>query len=172
MAETILASVRKGNMTVAVFYGHPGVFVTPSHRAIYIARQEGYKAKMLPGVSAEDCLYADLDIDPASSGCSMYEASFLLLEPDRLDSRHHLIIWQVGCVGKEAMVFDNKELYKVCVVSCSRRASRPLMICIAGRLSRGGVRPQAPGHCLLGRYSTFQRLQDGPHDCKMLQKYQ
>ncbi|KAK4626099.1 hypothetical protein CLAFUW4_04092 [Fulvia fulva] len=113
MAETILASVRKGNMTVAVFYGHPGVFVTPSHRAIYIARQEGYKAKMLPGVSAEDCLYADLDIDPASSGCSMYEASFLLLEPDRLDSRHHLIIWQVGCVGKEAMVFDNKELYKL-----------------------------------------------------------
>ncbi|PIA97994.1 hypothetical protein CB0940_05746 [Cercospora beticola] len=113
MAEVILSSVRKGKLTVAVFYGHPGVFVTPSHRAIYIARHEGYKAQMLPGVSAEDCLYADLGIDPASSGCSMYEASFLLNEPNRLDSRHHLIIWQVGCVGKEAMIFDNKEIYKL-----------------------------------------------------------
>lgn len=69
MAEVMLNSTRAGRLTVGVLYGHPGVFVNPSHRAIYIARQEGYEAKMLPGVSAEDCLYADLGVDPSTTGC-------------------------------------------------------------------------------------------------------
>ena len=46
-------------------YGHPGVYVYPSHEAIRRARAEGHPARMLPGVSAEDCLYADLELDPA-----------------------------------------------------------------------------------------------------------
>ena len=78
MAEVMLNSVRAGKLTVGILYGHPGVFVNPSHRAIYIARSEGYFAKMLPGISAEDCLYADLGIDPATTGCSMFEASLLI----------------------------------------------------------------------------------------------
>ncbi|KXS93410.1 hypothetical protein AC579_8930 [Pseudocercospora musae] len=113
MAELMVQSVRDGNLTVAVYYGHPGVFVFPTHRAIHIAREEGFKAKMLPGVSAEDCLYADLGIDPGSTGCSMFEATYLLNEPDRLDPRNHVIIWQPGCVGKSAMVFDNSEIHEL-----------------------------------------------------------
>ena len=49
MAEVMLHDVRKGLTVVGVFYGHPGVFVNPSHRAIAIARREGYQAMMLPG---------------------------------------------------------------------------------------------------------------------------
>ncbi|KXT02930.1 hypothetical protein AC578_10601 [Pseudocercospora eumusae] len=113
MAELMVQSVRDGNLTVAVYYGHPGVFVFPTHRAIHIAREEGYKAKMLPGVSAEDCLYADLGIDPGTTGCSMFEATYLLNEPDRLDPRNHVIIWQPGCVGKSTMVFDNSEIHEL-----------------------------------------------------------
>jgi len=84
---------------VGVFYGHPGVFVSPSHRTIAIARDEGYIATMLPGVSAEDCLYADLDIDPSSSGCVTYEATDLLLSNRTLVPSSHLILYQVGVVG-------------------------------------------------------------------------
>lgn len=113
MAEIMLESVREGNLTVAVFYGHPGVFVTPTHRAIYIAREEGFSAKMIPGVSAEDCLYADLGIDPATAGCSMFEATHLIQEPNRLDPRNHVLIWQPGCVGVTNMIFDNEEIHKV-----------------------------------------------------------
>lgn len=65
----MLQEVRLGKKVVGVFYGHPGVFVSPSHRAISIARFEGYEAKMLPAVSAEDSLYADLGIDPSRPGC-------------------------------------------------------------------------------------------------------
>src|SRR6266700_5714918 len=68
MIERILAEVRSGKYVCALFYGHPGVFVTPSHNAIELARREGYDAVMLPAVSAEDCLYADLGVDPSMPG--------------------------------------------------------------------------------------------------------
>src|SRR5207244_11062689 len=72
MIERILYEVRKGLRVCAAFYGHPGVFVYPSHEAIKQARLEGYSAKMLPGISAEDCLFADLGIDPARNGCQSF----------------------------------------------------------------------------------------------------
>jgi hypothetical protein len=65
MAEVMLREVRKGYYVVGVFYGHPGVFVNPSHRAIAIAISEGYDTLMLPGVSAEDCLFVEIGIDVA-----------------------------------------------------------------------------------------------------------
>ncbi|KAH8104787.1 tetrapyrrole methylase [Cristinia sonorae] len=99
MAELMLAEVRKGLDVVGVFYGHPGVFVNPSHRALAIAREEGYKARMLPGVSAEDCLFADLCIDPANPGCFTYEASDFLIRERPVLSNSHFVLFQVGCVG-------------------------------------------------------------------------
>src|SRR5262245_59771489 len=60
MVEVMLAEVRAGKQVCAAFYGHPGVFAWPPHHAIQIARSEGYRAHMEPGVSAEDCLYAEL----------------------------------------------------------------------------------------------------------------
>lgn len=59
MADRILTAVRSGSRVCAVFYGHPGVMVNPSHDAIRRARREGFKARMLPGISTEACLYAD-----------------------------------------------------------------------------------------------------------------
>ena len=95
----MLAEVRKGLDVVGAFYGHPGVFVSPSHRAIAIAREEGYRARMLPGISAEDCLFADLGIDPSNPGCVSYEASELLIRDLPVVATSHLVLWQVGVVG-------------------------------------------------------------------------
>ena len=64
MVDRVLASVRAGQRTVAAFYGHPGVFAYSLHESIRRARAEGYRARMLPGISAEDCLFADLGVDP------------------------------------------------------------------------------------------------------------
>lgn len=41
MSEALLYYARQGLLTVGVFYGHPGVFVQPSHRAIAIATKQG-----------------------------------------------------------------------------------------------------------------------------------
>jgi len=113
MAEVMLKEVRNGLNVVGVFYGHPGVFVNPSHRALAIAESEGYKARMLPGVSAEDCLFADLGIDPSNSGCLTYEASDFLLRDRPVNMYSHFVLWQVGCVGVADFSFhgfDNNKL--------------------------------------------------------------
>jgi uncharacterized protein YabN with tetrapyrrole methylase and pyrophosphatase domain len=100
MTEHIIDHVRRGLSVCAVFYGHPGIFVFPSHRAVDQARSEGFHAVMLPGISAEDCLFADIGIDPARRGCQSFEATdFLLFERD-FDPRSNLVLWQVGVLGE------------------------------------------------------------------------
>ena len=54
MAEVMLREVRKGFYVVGCFYGHPGVFANPTHRALTIAKNEDHDAVMLAGVSSED----------------------------------------------------------------------------------------------------------------------
>jgi len=102
MAEEILRHVREGKNVVAAFYGHPGVFVAPSHEAIRMARAEGYMASMLPGISAEDCLFADLGVDPSRFGCQSYEATDFLVHRRRIDRTAALVLWQIGTVGSVA----------------------------------------------------------------------
>jgi Tetrapyrrole (Corrin/Porphyrin) Methylases len=100
MAEVMLQSVRQGRNVVGIFYGHPGVFVDSSHRAITIARREGYAAHMLPAVSALDCLFADLGVDPGRTGCQIVGATDLLLRRRPLLTESNVIILQVGVVGE------------------------------------------------------------------------
>jgi uncharacterized protein YabN with tetrapyrrole methylase and pyrophosphatase domain len=99
MVDHVLRSVRSGALTVAAFYGHPGVFAYPSHESIRRARHEGFKARMLPGISAEDCLFADLGIDPAVGGCQSYEASDFMMNAPVIDTSSQLVLWQIGTVG-------------------------------------------------------------------------
>ena len=99
MVDEILERVRDGGDVCVAFYGHPGVFVNPTHEAVRRAREEGFAARMLPGISAEDCLFADLGIDPADAGCQSYEATDLLLHRRRIDPSVPLVLWQAGVVG-------------------------------------------------------------------------
>lgn len=99
MIEKILAPVRSGQRVCAAFYGHPGVAVLPSHEAIRQARKEGFDAEMLPGISAEDCLFSELGIDPVRSGCQSYEATDFLAYRRRFDPSSALVLWQAGVVG-------------------------------------------------------------------------
>jgi precorrin-6B methylase 1 len=105
MIERVMMEVRAGKYVCALFYGHPGVFVTPSHNAIELARREGYEAEMLPGISAEDCLFADLGVDPSIPGLQTYEATDLLLRNRTINTDINAIIWQVGCVGDVGFKF-------------------------------------------------------------------
>lgn len=99
MVERMLAPVREGLRVCAAFYGHPGVLAFPCHEAIRQARSEGYPARMLPGISAADCLFADLGVDPGTDGCQMYEAGSFLYRRRRFDPTSPLILWQVGLIG-------------------------------------------------------------------------
>ncbi|MBI0583728.1 MAG: hypothetical protein ISF22_05815 [Methanomassiliicoccus sp.] len=108
MVDVIMGHVRSGLNVCAVFYGHPGVFVNPSHAAIEMARNEGYEARMLPGISAEDCLFADLGLDPGSNGCQSFEATDFLVHHGGFDPTCSLILWQVGIIGVGDYIADGR----------------------------------------------------------------
>jgi len=113
MTQAIVDSVRSGRDTCALFYGHPGVFVLPTHKAISILLSEGFNAVMLPGISAVDCLWADLGIDPSTVGSQAYEATDLLLRERTILADGHVVIWQIGCIGDLGFNFagyDSKNL--------------------------------------------------------------
>ncbi len=63
MVDVMMQQVRAGKNVCGAFYGHPGVFAWAPHESIKQAKKEGFQAHMEPGVSAEDCLYPNLDIE-------------------------------------------------------------------------------------------------------------
>ncbi|MDI3291211.1 SAM-dependent methyltransferase [Polyangium sp. 15x6] len=106
MTDRMVDCVRKGQRTCAAYYGHPGVFAYPAHAAIRKLRTEGYEARMLPGISAEDCLFADLGLDPATYGCQSYEATHFVLTRRRPDTTASLILWQPDSFGHVKALMD------------------------------------------------------------------
>jgi hypothetical protein len=122
MVDVMLAEVRAGKSVCGAFYGHPGVFAWPAHAAIEIARREGYPAHMEPGVSAEDCLYADLGFDPGTFGCQHYEASQFMLYERRIDPSAYLVLWQIGIAGDRSFArFSTGSAYRQVLVDVLTR---------------------------------------------------
>jgi precorrin-2 methylase len=99
MADTILREVRAGKRVCAAFYGHPGIFACISHMAIADARREGFDAHMEPGISALDCLVADVGIDPGSTGMISMEATQFMIFKRNIDPSTMFVIWQIGIAG-------------------------------------------------------------------------
>jgi uroporphyrin-III C-methyltransferase len=109
MVDVIANAVREGNRVCGAFYGHPGVFVNPTHKVIKLLRAEGYSAVMDPGISAEDCLVADLGIDPGATGCQAIESTQFLFYKHRIDPSCLLILWQVSLSGDHTLRSLNVE---------------------------------------------------------------
>jgi precorrin-6B methylase 1 len=120
--DLMLTEVRAGKRVCGVFYGHPGIFAWSPHKAIEAARAEGFAAHMEPGISAEDCLYADLGIDPGRFGCQHFEASQLLFYERRIDPTGYLVLWQVGLVGDRSLArFTTGPAYRQLLVDVLSR---------------------------------------------------
>lgn len=97
VVEALLEPVRDGKDVCAVFYGHPGYYVYPSHVAIERARAEGHRAEMMAGVSALDWLFADLGVDPSTrGGMRLHGAAEWLLRRRPADPCTDLVLMQAG----------------------------------------------------------------------------
>ncbi|NMP33216.1 hypothetical protein HII17_16810 [Thalassotalea sp. M1531] len=107
MIDAILQEVKAGKKVVGAFYGHPGVFAFVPHKAIEIAQNEGFNAYMEPGISAEDCLFADLAIDPGKYGYQQYETSQFMFYQRLIDPSAYLVLWQVGVAGDRSLEKHN-----------------------------------------------------------------
>jgi hypothetical protein len=106
MAELMLSEVRRGQRVVGVFHGHPGYFVSPARRALAIAASEGYRTNLFAGVSAPDCLFADLRVDPGVRGCQILMASYLLKPKNVVATSGHVVLLQVNAVGDSGFSFS------------------------------------------------------------------
>jgi precorrin-6B methylase 1 len=100
MVKQISEAVHEGHRVCAVFYGHPGIFVQPSYLAMRRLQAEGYDAVMLPGISSEDCLVADLAVDLSQCGYQCHEASNFLVGNKHPDTAAALVLWQIGVIGQ------------------------------------------------------------------------
>ena len=99
MARRILECVSEYETVCVVFYGHPRVLVDPVALAATAAAEQGHRVTVLPGVSALDCLFADLGVDIAHNGLQSFEASDFVLRPRPFDPYTPLVLWQAAALG-------------------------------------------------------------------------
>jgi hypothetical protein len=64
-----------------------------------VQRSPLFAALLLPAISVEDGLFADLGVDPGISGRVMVEATDFLLRPRAFDPTAALVLLQVGAIG-------------------------------------------------------------------------
>lgn len=100
MVERIIAPLAAGESVCAVFSGHPAIGMHTTHAALRRARELGHATRMLPAVSFEDCLVADLGVDPGATGRSLFEATDFVLRPRPVDTGAALVLIQVGAIGE------------------------------------------------------------------------
>jgi hypothetical protein len=102
--ETIIARIlgeleSAGDLCVA-FYGHAGVLTYPAWESIRRARAIGKRARMLPAISTEDTLFADLGIDIGRAGLQSFEATRFMYYKYNFDPSAGLLLWQVSVLGE------------------------------------------------------------------------
>jgi precorrin-6B methylase 1 len=100
MVGLIANAVLAGQRVCAVFYGHPGVYAQVPHQAIARVRVAGLPARMEPAISAEDCLYADLGMDPGRYGVQSFEATRFMVRDYAVEPSALLLLWQVAVAGR------------------------------------------------------------------------
>ena len=96
-AATIQAALDNPPVTLAL-YGHPLIYSYPPFLVKEMAKRLALRTKTLPGISALDCLFVDLGIDPAMNGLQMFEATELLLRDRPLFPDVPAVLWQIGAL--------------------------------------------------------------------------
>lgn len=98
IAAKVIKEAKRNPPVALAVYGHPLVYVKPSRILIDRCPDLGLRVKVLPGVSAMDCLYVDLKLDPSAKGIQMYEATDALLKQHPLQPDVPCILWQIGAL--------------------------------------------------------------------------
>lgn len=103
ISNHITRSLDTHDHVCVVFYGHPTVFVESGLMALKELEQKGIEAVVLPAISSEDCLFADMKIDPSDGGCFSIDATEFLVREKRIDITSHLVLWQIGMICRSGL---------------------------------------------------------------------
>jgi len=98
MAAKVLEAALSHPPVSFALQGHPVVGATAPGLVARAAEVLGLEVEVLPGISAMDCLFAELMLDPVVDGLQIFEATDLLLRRRPLQADVPALIWQVGAV--------------------------------------------------------------------------
>lgn len=98
MAARVLNAALDHPPVTFAMHGHPIVGAYAPFLIRDLAALLDLEVLILPGISAMDCLFAELMVDPCVVGMQMYEATDLLLRRRPLQPEVPALIWQIGCV--------------------------------------------------------------------------
>lgn len=98
MAARVVEAALDHAPVVFAMQGHPVVGATAPGLIARAGRLLGLEVRALPGISAMDCLFAELMLDPVAEGLQMVEATDLLLRRRPLQPDMPALIWQIGAV--------------------------------------------------------------------------
>jgi uncharacterized protein YabN with tetrapyrrole methylase and pyrophosphatase domain len=101
LVTSMLTHVRRGLDVCMVTYGNPAVLDQSGHEAVSRARSEGFRARILPGISALDCLFVDLQLDPGTNGLQSFDATAFLVFGKVPDTSVPLVLWQISVIGEK-----------------------------------------------------------------------
>lgn len=99
MTQKIIETYYNVESLCVALYGHPILFAASALQAVKRIRTQGGHATILPAVSAIDCLFSDLAINPGDRGYYSVDATDLLIYGKRIDPYSHLIILQANSLG-------------------------------------------------------------------------
>jgi precorrin-3B methylase len=98
MAAKVLEAALNNPPVTFALYGHPTIFAYPPFLVYEAAKELDLKVKVMPGISAMDCIFSELMIDPATNGIQMFEATDLLIRQRPLQTDVPVLLWQIGAV--------------------------------------------------------------------------
>ena len=78
IVERMLDHIRAGLAICLAYHGRSALNAQVVREAIALSRRENFPSTIVPGVSALDCLFSDLGLDPLRNGCQIFSAEYLL----------------------------------------------------------------------------------------------
>lgn len=108
IADQVLDCLLDYDDVCFIIYGHPTIFSSITAEIKKRIKSNGVNLQVMPGISAMDCLFADLNIDPGMYGMKSYDASEFILYDQVFSATSHLILWQISIIGKSEIVKDDE----------------------------------------------------------------
>jgi hypothetical protein len=93
-AREILDALSPAGIVCLAFPGHPCVGTLPLREILGRVRAAGHSARIYPGISWEDCLFAAVGIDPATHGRILFRAEDFPRRSRSVESSALLVLLQ------------------------------------------------------------------------------
>ncbi|WP_417680151.1 hypothetical protein [Roseibium sp.] len=133
ICEHIIGVIDESISVSILIYGHPTIYVNPIVQFLERCPRDKATVSVYPGCSAEDWLFAALEIDPSFHGWISYEATNFVLFDRLADSSTYLVLWQIGALGiltykyKDIDIQENLRTLRECL----EKTYSPTAQCVA-----------------------------------------